>query len=471
MKIIKYKQLNENESYEEFEKGDKEDIQNDKKKNKYIIKGILSIISCIIHTLGYFSVYIQKNFMVYLISYRRYYYNKLTFSYGYFLFPILNLTTALTIPIGGFLEDKIGQRKTIIVSTLILCSSFTLMYFSKNIFFDYFLMSLNGFGIAVGINVTKKNACAFFMNRKAFIYGFTHLIAALLCAGLNLFIEKIILNPLSESPSIENTFYDKHIFLNYNKLIIFEIIFLISTTILTLLLFVKNNPKETKKYGYEEKLEPQENTTEKTESSEITKKIKIQKAIYSSRTIKLFLMLFFFFPTIHFLLNTWRPIGIYYKRNTYYLQITTALYSISSSIASVIMALIGDKINFKIIFILFAFCLSFISFSFPFTFNNDFLFISEVLCIAFIYNGFNIVLGPHVMRVFGIEIYSEIGGIIGSSVGISEIICVIFAFYLENYFSGNKNSAYHLMYFISGCLSLISMALGFFEKVDKFKYI
>ena len=43
MKIIKYKQLNENESYEEFEKGDKEDIQNDKKKNKYIINGILSI--------------------------------------------------------------------------------------------------------------------------------------------------------------------------------------------------------------------------------------------------------------------------------------------------------------------------------------------------------------------------------------------------------------------------------------------
>ena len=138
MKIIKYKQLNENENYEEFEKGDKEDMQNDKKKTKYIINGILSIISCIIHTLGYFSVYIQKHFIVYLISYRHYYNNNLTFSYGYFLFPILNLTTSLTIPIGGFLEDKIGQRKTIIVSTIILCSSFTMMYFSKNIFLIIF---------------------------------------------------------------------------------------------------------------------------------------------------------------------------------------------------------------------------------------------------------------------------------------------------------------------------------------------
>ena len=383
----------------------------------------------------------------------------------------MNLTTSLTIPIGGFLEDKIGPRKTIIVSTLILLSSFTMFYFSKNIFFDYFLMSLNGFGIAIGYNVTKKNACAYFMNRKAFIYGFSHLIGALLCAGLNLFIEKIILNPLSESPTIDNIYYDQNIFLNYKKLIIFEIFFLISTTLLTLLLFIKNNPIETKKYGYDEKLESKEINTGKQQKIEIPKKIKIQKALYSSRTIKLYLMFFSFFPTIHFLLNTWRPIGIYYKRNTYYLQLTTALYSISSSIASVIMALFGDKIHFKIIFIFFAFLLSIVSFSFPFTFNNDFLFISEVLSVAFIYNGVEIVIGPYIMKVFGIEIYTEIGGIIGSSVGISEIICVVFAFYLENYFSGNKNIVYSSMYFISGCLSLISMILGFFEKVDKFKYI
>ena len=86
MKIIKYKQLNENENFEELEKGDKEDIENDKGKKKFLINGVLSIISCIINTLGYFSVYIQKNFIVYLISYRRYYNNKLTFSYGYFYF-------------------------------------------------------------------------------------------------------------------------------------------------------------------------------------------------------------------------------------------------------------------------------------------------------------------------------------------------------------------------------------------------
>ena len=216
MRINEELNKNNDYDYEELEKGD---IEKDKKRRKYIINGIMSLISCIIHTLGYFSIFIHKNFVVYLISYRRHYNKYLTFSHGYFLFPILNLTLSLTIPIGGILEDKIGPKKVIILSTLILCLSFFLLYFSKNIIFDYFLMCVNGFGIAIGIHTTKKNVCAYFMNRKAFIYGITHLIASFLCAGLNLFIEKIILNPLSESPKIDNIYYDESIFLNYKKLI------------------------------------------------------------------------------------------------------------------------------------------------------------------------------------------------------------------------------------------------------------
>ena len=467
MRINEELNKNNDYDYEELEKGD---IEKDKKRRKYIINGIMSLISCIIHTLGYFSIFIHKNFVVYLISYRRHYNKYLTFSHGYFLFPILNLTLSLTIPIGGILEDKIGPKKVIILSTLILCSSFFLLYFSKNIIFDYFLMCVNGFGIAIGIHTTKKNVCAYFMNRKAFIYGITHLIASFLCAGLNLFIEKIILNPLSESPKIDNIYYDESIFLNYKKLIIFEIIFLISTCFLTLLLFIKNNPKETKKYGFGENIESKENMLENNFNKVLSKKARIHKAIYSKRTLKIFLMLFLFYPTIHFILNTWRPIGIYYKRNTYYLQLTTALYSISSSTASVVMALFGDKMQFRIIFILFSFLLSFISFTFPSAFNNDYLFVSEILLLSFLFNGFIINLGPHVMKVYGIDMYSEIGGIFSASFGIGEIICVVFAFYLENYFSGNKDTVYHFMYITSGCLNLLSMCIGFFENDDKFKY-
>jgi MFS family permease len=111
------------------------------------------------------------NSVVYLISLRRKYNPNLTFSYGYFLIPIMDLVLCLTSPIGGIIEDKIGGKKTILLSTSIVCGSFLLMYFSKNIFFDYLIMCLIGIGLAVGINITRKNVCSFFLNRKALISG------------------------------------------------------------------------------------------------------------------------------------------------------------------------------------------------------------------------------------------------------------------------------------------------------------
>ena len=108
---------------EKFEFGEEDKYYKEKRK-KYIFKGISSLISCIIHTFGYFSVWTLGNYVVYLISFRRHYNPNLTFSHGYFLFPIMNLALSLTAPIGGIIEDKIGGKKTIILSTLILCTGF-----------------------------------------------------------------------------------------------------------------------------------------------------------------------------------------------------------------------------------------------------------------------------------------------------------------------------------------------------------
>ena len=51
-----------------------------------------------------------------------------------------------------------------------------------------------------------------------------------------------------------------------------------------------------------------------------------------------------------------------------------------------------------------------------------------------------------------------------------QISIIIFAFYLENYFSGNKDYVYWIMYIISGFFNLISLVLGLFEGDDKFDY-
>ena len=449
---------------------DEEENEQFKRKRKiYIIKGISSILSCIFYTFGCFSFWSLGNATVYLISFRRFYNQKLTFSYGYFLIPIMNFSMTLSTPLGGILEDKIGGKKTIFLSTLIICISLTLMYYFKNIFIDYIIMCLIGLGLAIGINIPRKNACSYFMNKKVLTYGLCYFIPSFLCIGLNIINEKYILNPLSESPTIDNIYYDKKIFYNFQNLIIFEICLMAFICFITLILFIQNNPNDTIKFGFNEIIKGESNNNQISKNS-ILNNIKVKKAIFNFRAIKLFLMIFSFFPVINFINNTWRPIGIYYKVNTYYLQMTGALYCLSSCISSVIFSLIGDKIQFRILFVIFALILTFISYVFPLTFNNSILFISQVMSISFIYNGYNIIIDPHMMKIYGIENYIKIGGIIRSSEGICEIFSIIFAFYLENSFSGNKDKVYRNMYSISGLFSLTSLLISLFENDDKFNY-
>ena len=461
-----------NENYEEMETSENENILFKKERKKFILKGISSLLACIFYTFGCFSFWSLGNSIVYLISFRRFYNPNLTFSYGYFLIPIMNFSLTLTSPIGGFVEDKIGGKQTIFLSTLILCISLIFMYISKNIFYDYIIMGLIGFGLAIGINIPRKNACSYFMNKKVLVYGIGYFIPSFLCVGLNIFNEKYILNPLSEAPIIEDIYYSEKIFLNYQKLIIFEIGLLIVICFFTLILYIQNNPKDTIKFGFNEIKKEKINKDNNKENNKIkiSNEIKVKKAIYNIRAIKLFLMIFSFFPVINFINNTWRPIGIYYKIETYYLQMTGALYCLSSAISTIIFALIGDKIQFNILFVFFAFMLTVISFNFPLTFNNSILFILEVMSISFIYNGYNIIIDPHMMKVYGIQNYIKIGGVIRSSEGICEILSIILAFYLENSYLGNKDYIYKNMYTISGCFSLISLVLGLFESDDKFNY-
>ena len=445
---------------------DEDNISFKKKKKRYILKGLSSLLSCIINTFGYFSFWLMGNSIIYLISFRRHYNPNLTFSYGYFLVPIIYLSLCLTSPIGGIIEYIIGPRKTILLSYFILCISFLLLYFSKNIYYDYIIMFFIGLGLSVGISITKKNVVSFFINKKALINGITYLIPGFLCVFLNIINEKYILNPLSESPTIENLYYDKKIFLNFQKLIIFEIALLIFTCFLTLLLYFQNDPEDTIKFGFDET--EGKNVIKRKETS--TKSQQIKTAIYNARALRLFLMIFLFFPTINFINNTWRPIGLYYRINTYYLQLTTALYSFTGCIASIVFGLIGDKIKFRILFVFFSFCLIIISFCFPLSFKNDIFYISEVLIMAFILKGYNTIIEPHLIKVYGLKNYIEVGGIIRSSGGICEILSIILAFYLENYFYGDKNTIYRFMYIFSGICNIISLILGLFEGDEKFKY-
>ena len=461
------------ENFINVEQMDTDDSKNEnfiQNKKKYILRGIISIISCIIHTCGYYSVFLLRHTVVYLISFRKRYNQNLTFAHGYFLFPIMSFILAISIPVGGIIEYKIGSKKTIALSTSIICFSFFIMYFSRNLYIDYILMGFIGFGMALGLKITKRNACSYFMNKKALISGSITLIASFISAGISYFYEKYILNPFSESPTIEGEYYEERIYLNIQKLIILEIVYMIFTCLICLVIFYKNDPNETIKFGFGEKQKQINEKEKKIVKNDENKKLKLKKALFNKRTIKLFFMLLTFFSMINFINNTWRPIGIYYKIKTYHLQMIGSLLSIVHCFSGLLFSFIGDQIQFRTIFCSFSLILTIISFIFPLSFNKDILFILGILIVEFVHKGFNIIIDPHIMIVFGMENFVETTGVIRSSSGFAEIISIIFAFYLENFFTGNKDFTYKFMYLISCFSSLISFILGLFENDDKFNY-
>ena len=435
-----------------------------KDKIIYISKGVSSIISSIIHSFGYFSIWMLGFTTPYLISFRRNYNKNIDYSYSYSFVPIMHISFGLTSPISGFIEDKFGGRITIIISDLTLIGSFYLMYFSRSIYIDYLLLFIIGFGIAIGYNITKKNACSFFMNRKALISGLIHFIPNTLCLGLGFYYEMDILNYEVAAPYVEEMYYPKRIYMNYQILIIFVIKLLFTTGLASIILYFQNDPCETLKFGFNEKEqidndEVIENTIIKKNKKKKTKKIKLKKAIYNKRTFRLIIIVFSYFPTINFICNTMR---MSFTLNFLY----ELLFNMVGSGSYLIFTIIGDCFQFRTLFVFLSIILTGTSFMFIKYFEKEefFLFLGIIL-VAFVFSGFNVIFDRHIMNVYGREIYIEIWGIIRGFGGISEIFGIIFNFTLDEF-----SFIYKIVFFIFGCLNIVSLVLGIAEKEDKINY-
>ena len=141
------------------------------------------------------------------------------------------------------------------------------------------------------------------------------------------------------------------------------------------------------------------------------------------------------------------------------------LYNAAGCISCLIFGLIGDCVQFKKLFIILPILLLLVSYTFIKYFEKDIILLLETILVSFAYNGFNIIFDSHLMKVYGLENYTEILGIIRSSRAISEILGIILNFTLDN-----QSEIYKVIYFVTGCFSLISLVLGLYESDNKFNY-
>ena len=149
----------------------------------------------------------------------------------------------------------------------------------------------------------------------------------------------------------------------------------------------------------------------------------------------------------------------------YFYFIYGALYNAVGCISSLIFGLITDCIQFRILFAILVILLSLSSFIYSYYFGGEFILFFIVMIVSLVDNGFNILLDSHIMKVYGMENYLEISGIIRGSGRISEIFAIIFYFLLKN-----NSNVYKIIYGFIGVFSLISLTFGLFETEDKFNY-
>ena len=169
-----------------------------------LLDGIRSVIGGVFHKIVVMCMMAFMGFSTYMISYLKYYQSPsekpITLNYTYFLMPILTITMGIGIPFSGVLEYKIGTRLTIVYSSLYLILSSVIQYYSKIFFLNALAIFTFAAGFSLSIAITGKNACMYFPKRRGMVSGILAFFGAVFSSILNLFGEKVIINPDSIDP-------------------------------------------------------------------------------------------------------------------------------------------------------------------------------------------------------------------------------------------------------------------------------
>ena len=141
-------------------------------------------------------------------------------------------------------------------------------------------------------------------------------------------------------------------------------------------------------------------------------------------------------------------------------------YHTVGCISFLLFAIIGDYIQFRILFVILSTLLSISVFMVTTESPIDlFYFPISIIASSFVFCGFNVIFDVHIMKVYGMKNFNQIWGIIRAFGGISEIFGIIFNFIFEN-----NSSNYNIIYRTIACLNLFSLILSLFETDDKFNY-
>lgn len=448
------------------------------KSTKHIILGSLSILGGCLHKIALSSVTTLLNFYPYLLSYLHKYHPNYIIEQGYFLIPVYTITTFLFAPIGGFLDSKLGMFKAIIIGVLLLLSAAFVMFISTNYYLDFISIILYGIGIGVSSMLSPKNACKYFFEKKGMVNA---IIASLgsIGGGLYNLAGEMLINP--KSIGTTGGFYPFEIAEKIKYFLLFQMCTVAIIVFVALVLIVPHDDSKNIMKDKINSIEPildspvlneeclQEEVNIPNQNNQEYSIVHIKKAVTSWRAWRLFLLCFLSSFIIIMISTTYRSVGIALDRSTKVIQAIGTLRFVVNCICTPIWGVLTDFLNYRIILLIINIGCAALGYLYYFCLFSNFTFFVGSLMESVLLAGLMATIAPHIMKVFGMKYYIEIGGVIAFGFALGTVFSTIVS-YLVTSILNNSKFGFFLMYVIGGGMATVAAVLGLFEDDREFEY-
>ena len=429
-------------------------------------KFIFSCIGTLFFYVGAMFCVSLGQFSVYITSYFHYQNISIDMQYGVFILPVLSFSLSSSVPIGGFLENKLGMKPTLLISSVLIEIFLFLFINQVSKLFTMILVILIGMSIGLAIIIPVKTLCRYYPDKKGLIGSICSscmtLIPAIICVCGESFI-----NPESVVLKKDEIYYPEDISANYKQFYKIGLIIIPVVTLFSIFLMQNYDPKLDNKNT----LVSEENEMENKKKDENYSK-NIKAALLNKR-IWILASIFTFTPFgIRFLESTFRVYGALASVNGTVIKFSSLFTALSIIIFGPIWGIICDKISFNIIIKFICISSIIIPAILSFFLQYNIIYIICVFAGKIITCGFTSISQPFFMKIYGIKYYLEIGGIIGIIIAIFNILDPVLSYVVSRYYKTGEELRipYRIIYIIGTGLSVLGFILGIFQNDEEFEY-
>lgn len=165
----------------------------------------------------------------------------------------------------------------------------------------------------------------------------------------------------------------------------------------------------------------------------------------------------------------YRGIGEYFKINMKTLQLLGSVNFIFECLSGIIIGILCDYVNLKLLLLIIGIINSALVLTYCLTFSNDSAFFWITNIESFVNGGIFPFNDCYLMRVFGTEIYIELIGYVSFVTNLFVVAMSPLAYFVESKVE-KKENAYWILFSIFGFFNFIAFALSFFINAEPFNY-